>query len=89
MDTRTTLAWNLRRLRVAGGRSVEEFAGVAEVDSTLVGRIERGTANPTLGVLEKLAKTLDVQVVALFECIPAGAKPPKPLVGGRRPSKKK
>ncbi len=88
MDSRKTLGWNIRRLRVASGRSAEELANAAEVDSTLVGRIERGTANPTLGSLDKIAKTLDVEVVDLFERIPPGAKPPKTLVGGRRPSMK-
>ena len=87
MDSRKTLGWNVRKLRVASLRSTEQLAGEAEVDASLVARVERGTANPTLAVLDKLAKALGVQIAGLFEKIPVGAKPPKPLVGGRRPKK--
>lgn len=82
------LGWNVRRLRVASGRTVEALAWASEIDPSLVGRIERGTANPTLAVIDKLAKGLDVQIADLFERLPAGAKPPKPLAAGRRPASK-
>lgn len=87
MDSRRALAWNVRSLRVASERSTEQLADDAGVDYSLVARIERGTANPTLAVIDKLADALSVSVARLLEPIPKGASPPKPLPGGRRAKK--
>ena len=52
------VAWNLRRLRVKRGFSQERLAYDAEVDRSYVGGLERQEGNPTVDVLERLARTL-------------------------------
>ena len=84
MDGRTRVAWNLRRLRTARGLSQESLAVDADVDRTYVSGIERGTFNPTLDLLERLAAALGVDLVDLVSK-PASDQPPEPLRPGRRP----
>jgi transcriptional regulator with XRE-family HTH domain len=79
---RQRAAWNLRRIRVERGLSQERLALEANVDRSYVGRLERGRENPTLAILERLAKVLGVSAAELLGP-PLGQKP-KPLPGGRR-----
>lgn len=67
VDVRQRLARNLRQLREAKGWSQEAFAHEADVHRTYVSDIERGTRNPTITVIEKLAKPLGSSVSALLE----------------------
>ena len=60
MDVRQRLARNLRRLRTEKGWSQEDFADRADIHRTYVSDIERGARNPTITVVEKLAKPLGV-----------------------------
>lgn len=78
------VAWNLRRIRVKQGVSQERLAYDAGVDRSYVGSLERREENPTVDVLERLAKTLAVPVSELFVVPPKGATPPKPLRQGRK-----
>jgi transcriptional regulator with XRE-family HTH domain len=78
------VARNVRRLRVALGLSQEDLAGEAELDRTYVSRIERGTDNPTVAVLEKLAKALAADIAELFDAASVARGPVKPLPSGRR-----
>jgi transcriptional regulator with XRE-family HTH domain len=84
MIGRALVAWNLRRLRVKRGLSQENLAYDAEVDRSYVGGLERGTENPTVDVLDRLAATLGVPLSELFKRPRSGASPPKPLRGGRK-----
>ena len=84
MDARGLLAWNLRRLRAARGVSQETLAADAEVDRAYVGRLERQEENPTIGLLERLAKQLDAEFSELFVRPKPGATRPKNLKGGRK-----
>lgn len=84
MDARELVAWNLRKLRVARGIAQEALAVDAGVDRTYVSRVERNLENPTVTVLERLAKALDVGIVELFAVPEAGAEPPATLPKGRR-----
>jgi transcriptional regulator with XRE-family HTH domain len=87
MEARKIVGWNVRRIRVERGLTMEELGGDAEVDSSMVARIERGTVNSSIDLLERLARVLKVRIVELFvEPLP-GAPQPKPLKSGRRPSK--
>lgn len=61
------LSNNLRELRVQKGLSQERLALEAGVDRTLVSKIERVIANPTLEVLTRLAIALDVTVPRLLK----------------------
>ena len=78
------MAWNLRRIRVAHGLSQERLAFDAGVDRSYVGGLERTEENPTVDLLDRLAKTLQVSLSELFKEPVKGMRPPKPLRAGRR-----
>ena len=61
------LSENIRNLRGKRGLSQERLALEAGVDRTLVSKIERMIANPTLAVLTRLAVVLEVPVVRLLK----------------------
>lgn len=61
------LSHNLRELRGLRAISQESLALDADVDRTYVSQIERGTGNPSLRVLCKLASTLEVSLMELFQ----------------------
>ncbi len=61
------LSENIRQLRGQRGLSQERLALEAGVDRTLVSKIERVIANPTLEVLLKLAIALQVPVARLLK----------------------
>lgn len=84
MKAQALVAWNLRRLRVARGRSQEDLALEAEIDRGYMSRLERGQANPTVGILEQIAVVLGARVSEFFVEPAEGTAPPKPLRGGRR-----
>lgn len=86
MDGRARVAWNLRRHRVAAGVSQETLAADAEVDRTYVGRVERGLENPTIGILERLAVALGIDVAEFLTKPRPGERRPKPLRAGRKPT---
>ena len=56
MDIRLRLGRNVRRLREEKGWSQEDYADRAGIHRTYVSDIERGRRNPTITVVEKLAK---------------------------------
>ncbi|WP_085811416.1 helix-turn-helix domain-containing protein [Sphingomonas sp. TZW2008] len=66
MDVRQRLGMNVRRLRKAKGLAQEKFALEFGMDRTYVSGIERGTRNPTITVVQRLADALDVPVAELF-----------------------
>ncbi len=63
---RDTLGQNVRRLRLERNLSQEKLAFASDIDRTYVSQIERGTINPSLLVLCKVAAALTVDVVALL-----------------------
>lgn len=67
MDIRARLGSNVRRLREAKGWSQEDYADRAGIHRTYVSDIERGKRNPTVTIVEKLAKPLKVSPGALLE----------------------
>jgi len=85
MDARALVARKLRRLRVSRGLPQEVLAVDAQVDRTYVSRLERGLENPTVRVLERLARALNAEIVEFFVVPRRGERPPQPLPGGRRP----
>ena len=87
MEARQIVGWNLRRVRAAKGLTIEELGYQAEVDASSVARIERGTANPSIGVIEKLARALGVPLVEFLVEPNPGDAPPKPLPAGRKRSR--
>jgi transcriptional regulator with XRE-family HTH domain len=84
MDAKETVAVNIRRLRVARGVSQDDFAVDAGIDRTYVSRLERKLENPTVLVLERIARALDVPITELFKIPPQGHESPPPLPSGRK-----
>jgi transcriptional regulator with XRE-family HTH domain len=60
MDIQERLAKNLRLLRQAKGWSQEVFADEAGLHRTYISDLERGSRNPTISVVDKLATALGV-----------------------------
>lgn len=60
------LSDNIKRLRRTKGLAQERLGLESGVDRTMVSKIERRIANPTLEMLVKLANTLEVPVVDLL-----------------------
>lgn len=87
MNLQARIARNLRKLRIKQGISQENLAVDAQIDRTYVSRLERGLENPTVAVLDRLAKALDAEIQDFFTIPPPGEKPPRPLPGGRHPKK--
>lgn len=86
MDGRTRVAWHVRRLRVERALSQEALAVDAGVDRSYVSGIERGTFNPSVDVLDRLAEALGVDVGEFLVRPASDAVPPAPLRPGRRKS---
>jgi transcriptional regulator with XRE-family HTH domain len=85
MDGRARIAWNVRRLRAARGLSQEVLAVDAGVAAPYLSHIERGAANPTIDVLDRLARILDVEVDQLLQRPDEANGKPQPLRPGRKP----
>jgi DNA-binding XRE family transcriptional regulator len=64
---RHLLSVNIKRLRKEQGIAQERLGLEAGVDRTLISKIEREIANPSLEVLTKIAVCLGVQVKDLFK----------------------
>lgn len=61
MDLVHLLGDNVRRLRTAKGLSQEELAFAAEMKRSYLSDLERGTRNPTVRALGRLAGALGVE----------------------------
>lgn len=63
---------HLRTLRQAHGyTSQEAFAHHVDLDRTYISGLERGVRNPTLDVIVKLSRALDVKPSEMLEAIDA------------------
>lgn len=58
MDIRRHLGRTVQRLRTERGWSQEELADQSGLHRTYISGIERGIRNPTVTILERLAKAL-------------------------------
>ncbi len=61
------LGSNVKRLRLEKCWSQEDFADRANIHRTYVSDIERARRNPTITIVEKLAKALKVKASVLIE----------------------
>ncbi|MEJ0023256.1 MAG: helix-turn-helix transcriptional regulator [Alphaproteobacteria bacterium] len=73
-------------MRAAKGISQERLAADTGIDRAYVSEIERELGNATIDVLDRLAVELEVDIGDFFAKPAAGAKRPKPLPKGRRPT---
>lgn len=60
------LGQQIRRVRLQRDLTATELAHRADVSRSLISQIERGRASPSVEVLCRIARTLEVQVGALF-----------------------
>lgn len=66
MDVRQRLGNNLRKARKERGLSQEAFADEAGIHRTYISDIERGSRNPTIIVVETIAKALNMTASELL-----------------------
>jgi len=64
---KSNLAKNIKELRLNKGLAQEKLALEANVDRTLVSKIERQIANPTLEILLKISISLEVPISELIK----------------------
>lgn len=57
---------NIRRIRQDARLSQEELAEAAGINRTYLSQLENGRSSPTLDVLERIARALDVPISALI-----------------------
>lgn len=67
MDVRRRVGLNLKKLREEQGYSQESFADHCGLHRTYVSGIERGVRNPTVVILDKIAKALKVPAGDLLD----------------------
>jgi len=65
-DLAPVVGANLRRLRTRRGLSLERLAQISGVSRAMLGQIELGQSAPTINVLWKMARALDVPFSALI-----------------------
>ena len=59
MDIRHQIGARIQKIRKEAGLSQEDLALEADLDRTYISHVERGTRNPTVIVLFKIAKALN------------------------------
>jgi transcriptional regulator with XRE-family HTH domain len=67
MDIRGRLARNVKERRAARGWSQEDLAEASGLDRTYISGIERRVRNPTIEIVERLAKALKTPASTLLE----------------------
>lgn len=71
LDLRPAVAANLKNLRSKRGLSLEALAQVSGVSRAMLGQIELGQSTPTINILWKIARSLNVPFSALITLRPA------------------
>ena len=66
-DQHSPIGTTLRAVRKAKGLSLKSLAASAGVSVGMISQVERGTANPSIRILERLRIALDVPLSALLE----------------------
>ena len=69
MTINKQLGYRIRYLRTQKSLSIEALALEAEINRNYLGDLERGVRNPTVVVLTKIAKALEIDLSVLFEGI--------------------
>ena len=69
MTINKQLGARIRYLRQQKNMTIEDLALEAEINRNYLCDLERGTRNPTVVVLNKIAKALEINVSTLFEGI--------------------
>jgi|ASRL01.1.fsa_nt_gi transcriptional regulator with XRE-family HTH domain len=61
------LAKNLKNIRERRGLSLDKLASMTKVSKSMLGQIERGESNPTLGTVWKIANGLHIGLTELIK----------------------
>ena len=69
MTINKQLGARIRYLRQQKNMTIEDLALEAEINRNYLCDLERGARNPTVVVLNKIAKALDINLSTLFEGI--------------------
>ena len=69
MTINKQLGARIRYLRQQKNMTIEDLALEAEINRNYLCDLERGTRNPTVAVLNKIAKALEINLSTLFEGI--------------------
>jgi transcriptional regulator with XRE-family HTH domain len=69
MTINKQLGARIRYLRQQKNMTIEDLALEAEINRNYLCDLERGTRNPTVVVLNKIAKALEINLSTLFEGI--------------------
>ena len=69
----------IRQLRMERGLSQAKLAVMAGMDPATLNRLERGTGNPNLKTLQRMADALDISVSELLEDVSPKARAARPL----------
>ncbi len=85
MNILRQIGLNVRRLRLGRDMSQEALAFEADIALNYLSEIERGRRNPTVLVVDRLAKALGVPMALLVVATPDRESLPKNLPPGRRP----
>lgn len=67
MDIRGRVGSNVQRLRQSKKLSQEELAYRASIHQTYLSGVEGGKRNPSIVVLERIAKALGVDIAEFFQ----------------------
>lgn len=67
MDIKQRIGWNIRRLRAEREITQEDFATDSGFDRGYISGLERGVRNPSILVLQRVAKALGVDVAELLD----------------------
>jgi len=64
---RQIIGMNIKHFREANNMTMEKLAFSAEISKTGLCYIERGVSDPRLSTLEKIAKGMNIDLIALLE----------------------
>ena len=64
------VAVNLKRIRTSKGMSLDVLSEQTGVSKSMLAQIEKGTANPSLGVLGKITSGLRIEFQELIDAPP-------------------
>jgi transcriptional regulator with XRE-family HTH domain len=67
MDVRARIGLNVQRLRRSKALSQEELSARASIHQTYLSGVERGVRNPSVMVLERIAKALGADIEDLVK----------------------
>ncbi|CAA2142217.1 helix-turn-helix domain-containing protein [Hyphomicrobium sp. ghe19] len=74
MDVRRRVGINLKKFREERGFSQEAFADHCGLHRTYISGIERGVRNPTVLIVEKIAKALKISAAELLQEIKVSSR---------------